>query len=165
MNLKCNLRSSCLRIKSKRRWITITNGSSSPALHSWRMVCLRAPLQPSERCLFLAFAFNIGATPIIMLPRLSRRETLKKFTCCASTVCLWQYTMREKEYTLFFYKNVGFPAQAEYSYFWICQHEGGLQYLQIMSLLCRFSSLFINNGLWLSAWFINKETCLMNIYI
>ena len=35
-----HLRSSCLRIKSKWCWQTISNGSGSPALHTWRMVCL-----------------------------------------------------------------------------------------------------------------------------
>ena len=81
-----HLRSSCLRIESMCRWYTTSSGSSSPALHTWRLVCLRGPLQPSERCLFLAFAHNIGATSINVSRRLSRRKTFKKFTCCATSV-------------------------------------------------------------------------------
>ena len=73
-----HLRSSCPRIESKWR---ISNGSSSPALHTSRLVCLRGPLQPSERCLFLAFAHNIGAASIIMSRTLSCRETFHRVDC------------------------------------------------------------------------------------
>ena len=34
-----DVRSSCLRIKSKWSWQTISNGSSSSALRTWRLVC------------------------------------------------------------------------------------------------------------------------------
>ena len=53
-------------------------------LEGW-YVLNRAPLQPLEICLFLAFAHNIDHR----VTKTIATHTFKKFTRCASTVCLW----------------------------------------------------------------------------
>ena len=53
-------------------------------LEGW-YVFNRAPLQPLEICLFLAFAHNIDHR----VTKTIAPHTFKKFTRCASTVCLW----------------------------------------------------------------------------
>ena len=53
-------------------------------LEGW-YVLNRAPLQPLEICLFLAFAHNIDHS----VTKTIAPHTFKKFTRCASTVCLW----------------------------------------------------------------------------
>ena len=89
------LRSFCLYIKSKWRSQTIWNGSSSPALHTWRLVCLQ---QGTATAFGNMIVFGLCRQHRSSCHEDYRAAYFQKIhSLCKHSLSLAQYIMCEKE--------------------------------------------------------------------